>query len=315
MDEMLTIDVPYFARLSDYLGCWSMDPLYFRGLARSLTSFDLKAHVAHGAEPLKSAMTFEAAANGKQIAIVPLTGILMKGNSSLGGTSTVQARRDIRQAASNPDVAGILLRVDSPGGTVSGTYDLAMDVRAANRVKPVYAHVEDLCASAAFWVASQASRITVNAPTALVGSIGTIQVIYDESAALEDAGVRTLVVATGPLKGLGTSGAKVSDDQLNHVTALVTGAQTSFDEAVRRGRNMSAKELADVRHGGVLLADDAVTAKLVDAVQPLAKTFKELQAAVTGETTTTRKAAVLPMRQMVSLPMLQNQWDGTRKQA
>src|SRR5581483_9650939 len=110
-------------------------------------------------------------------------GMLMKGQSSMGGTSTVMARRDIRQAVADQDVAGILLAIDSPGGTVAGTDDLAAEVRQARTSKPVWAAIDDLGASAAYWVASQTQRVTVNSPTALVGSIGTLQVIRDLSAA------------------------------------------------------------------------------------------------------------------------------------
>lgn len=64
---------------------------------------------------------------------------------------------------------------------MAGTDDLARDVKAASRAKPLWAHIEDMGASAAYWVASQASKITANSETALVGSIGTLQVIHDHT--------------------------------------------------------------------------------------------------------------------------------------
>lgn len=271
-----TLAVPAFARADEYCGLWAMESTYFSAMWQFASNIDLKAHVEEGAEPLKSVVEKVPITGGKQIAVVKLAGVLMKSQSSFGGTSTIVARREIRAAANDPDVAGILLHIDSPGGTVAGTDDLAQDIRAANRVKPTWAHGEDLLASAAYWIASQTSRITANSKTALIGSIGTIQVIRDFSAAAEKEGIRTLVFATGPLKGLGTPGTKVTDDQIAHVQGLVNATQESFDDAVRKGRGLSAKELANVRHGGVLTAPEAMDKRLIDGIQPVSKTLTEL---------------------------------------
>jgi protease-4 len=128
------------------------------------------------------------------VAVISLTGKLMKQQASMGGgTSTVQARRDIRAAASDPDIGAILLRIDSPGGTAAGTKELADEITAAKTKKPVWAYVEDMAASAAYWAASQASRIIAN-ETALVGSIGTYGVVQDTSGMAAMEGVKVHVI-------------------------------------------------------------------------------------------------------------------------
>jgi signal peptide peptidase SppA len=267
------LTVPLFARLSDYVGLWAVEPFAFAALHQLAAGLDWRTHKP---EPLVSALEKVAGPNGKSIAVVKMSGLLMKSQSSLGGSSTIQMRRDIRQAANDPDVAGILLAIDSPGGSVAGTDDLAAEVRAARRMKPVYAHIDDLGASAAYWVASQADRVTANGPTALVGSIGTLQVVHDVSEAAAKEGVRTLVFRTGPLKGLGTPGEKVTDEQIAHLQQLVNGVQQSFDAAVQQGRHLTPEQLAAVRHGGVMRAGDALKARLIDAVQPLSRTMAQL---------------------------------------
>lgn len=303
----MILEVPTFARLSDYAGFWLCEPLYSQKLWQIVGGIDLAAHVKGGEpEPMKSLVEKVPAPGGKSVSVIRLTGLLMKSASSFGGTSTVQARREIRAAAADPDVSGILLAIDSPGGTVAGTDDLARDVKAAGRTKPVWAHAEDLLASAAYWVASQAQRITANSPTALVGSIGTLQVINDLSAAAEKEGIRTMVFSTGPLKGLGTPGSKVTEEQASHVQSLVNSIQEQFDSAVQKGRGLGAKELAAVRHGGVMTATQALDAKLIDGIQPLQKTLAEL----TAETKLPRGAAAdaSDTRQLAgSLPRLPRQ--------
>jgi len=273
------LHTPEFARLCDYLGIWSMEPTAFGSLWDIAAAMDLAAHISQPHEHLKAAMEKMAGPGGKSIAVVKLIGLLMKGQSSMGGTSTIQARRDIRQAASDPEIAGILLAIDSPGGTVAGTSDLAAEVAAARKQKPVYAHIDDLGASAAYWVASQADKISANSATALVGSIGTLQVVHDRSGQAEKEGIRTLVFSTGHLKGMGAPGSKITDEQSVHIQGLVDNVQKSFDAAVQKGRGMNAKELTGVRHGGVMTAHEALSARLIDAVQPLGKTIADLQQA------------------------------------
>jgi signal peptide peptidase SppA len=216
---------------------------------------------------------------------------MMKSQSSMGGTSTVQIRRDVRQAAADPNVAGILLNVDSPGGTVAGTDQLAREVKAAAGQKPVWSHVEDLGASAAYWIASQTQRITAESNNTQIGSIGTYQVLRDASVAAEREGVRTLVLSTGPLKGMGAFGAPITEAQAAHVQGLVDAAQETFDQAVQAGRRLSKAELADVRSGGVFPARAAKDKKLIDGVQSLGKTIDQFRAALkTGAAADYRRA-------------------------
>lgn len=270
------LHVPAFARLDDYLGMWAMLPERFMSVWELATRMNLRQHVDDGADELRASLEKHPTAGGKTLAVVRMSGLLMKSQSSLGGTSTIQVRRDIRQAASDPDVGGILMLIDSPGGTVAGTHDLAVDVKAASKSKPVWAHIDDTGASAAYWIASQADRITINSPTAIAGGIGTFQVVNDLSGAAEKAGVRTLLFSTGPLKGMGTPGTKITDEQAAHYQHLVDSAQVSFDAAVKSGRKLSAKEMATVRSGAVYTGNQAMDMRLVDAVQPLGKTLAEM---------------------------------------
>jgi signal peptide peptidase SppA len=232
----------------------------------------------------------------RTVATVQLAGPLMKAVGSMqSGTSTVQARRDLRQAAADPDVSAILLMVDSPGGTVAGTQDLAADVAAAAAKKPVWAFIDDLGASAAYWVASQATKVFANAGTAWVGSIGTLLVVYDVSGAAEEAGVKALVFGTGPLKGVATPGTVVTDDQQAYFKALVEDTQRSFDAAVAGGRGMTPDQLAAVKTGGAFLASDALRLNLIDGIQSIDQTLAQLAASTpAGASQQPARAVVVP---------------------
>ncbi len=313
MNEFATIplDVPYFARISDWFGLWAMESAAFAGHLAMMRSVDIAAHMRNS-KPLElvSALEKIPARNGQSIGVIKIAGTMMKSQSSMGGgASTVQLRRDIRQAAADPEVSGILLAIDSPGGTVAGTDDLAVDVRAARDKKPVYAHIDDLGASAAYWVASQADKIYANSSTAMVGSIGTMTTIYDASEAAAKEGVKAILIKTGPLKGAGTPGTVITEEQRAYFQDLINQSQKSFDSAVKNGRKLSVKELADVRSGAVFGAETAQTRKLIDGIQPMGKTMAELTRAASRSVSATAEYSAseggsLPMSRKV-LPTLE----------
>lgn len=272
-----SVSVPYFARLTEYAGPWLIEPSAAQSLLRLVNSIDLRAHVAAGlAQPKAVASPLESVSGkgGKTIAVVNLAGPLMKQQSSMGGTSTVAARRAIRQAAADQTVSAILLRIDSPGGTVAGTADLAADVRAARSSKPVWAQIEDTGASAAYWVASQASQIWANADTALVGSIGTLIRVVESAGTPDANGNREVAFATGPYKAIGHK--PLTEDEAAVVQQLAESLQVPFDAAVKKGRRLTDAQLAAVRTGQAWTAPEAQRLKLIDGVRSMDETLKAL---------------------------------------
>jgi signal peptide peptidase SppA len=306
MRELLAqLDLPRFDRLADYVGVWAIEDRAGMALLEQARRVDWAAHLANapvgadrkaaggdGPQTVKS--------NGQTVAVVTLVGTLQKAVSSMsGGTSTVEARRQIRKAAQDPEVGAILLAIDSPGGTVAGTMELAADVRAAAQSKPVWAFADDLCASAAYWVAAAADKVFANNRTALVGSIGTLSVVYDLSGAAEMAGIKTLVFGTGPLKGAGAPGAPITEDQQAYIRGIVEDAQVAFDAAVRKGRSLTDNQLAAVKSGGVFGATEAQDRKLIDGVKGFDQVVAELAAEAKRfqrASAATRAAGPIPTR-------------------
>ncbi|MCF7675000.1 MAG: S49 family peptidase [Akkermansiaceae bacterium] len=102
----------------------------------------------------------------------------------------------IREAGERDDIKAVFLDIDSPGGTVAGTPELAAAVASLNERKPVYAFSSGLMCSAAYWIASQARAIYAT-PSAQVGSIGVVQAVIDDSAALASEGIKVEVFSVG----------------------------------------------------------------------------------------------------------------------
>lgn len=279
-----------FSRLHEYYGAWAVDHGRFWAAFNRVKQIDLAGHVAAARAPRASAAVTVVSgpsaaemvdssgdSSATRVAVIQIRGTMMKQASSLEeSTSTVRARRAIRQATNDPSIGGILLVIDSPGGTVSGTSDLAAEVRNAAASKPTYAFVEDFAASAAYWVASQAEKVFANDRTALVGSIGTLLVLVDASEWASGQGLEVLVFKTGELKGAGVPGAPVSDRAKAYFQRIVDRMQASFSAGVAAGRKLKVEQVEKVATGEVFLADEALGHKLIDGIQSFDATLRQL---------------------------------------
>jgi signal peptide peptidase SppA len=241
--------IPHF---ESWLGDWAMCEYAVSAVMQAVSATDLPRHLAAVGKGFGRQSDLEIVDG---VAVVQLRGVLLKSAPSLlAGTSTVEVRRQIRQAAANPDVASILLMCDSPGGTVAGTAALADDVAAAAKRKPVIAFVEDVCASAAYWICSQATTIVAN-NSALLGSIGTYATVRDDSAAQAARGIRVHVVKAGRYKAIGEG--EVSQDDLSEVQRRVNALNTLFLVTVARGRRLSMARLETLSEARVYVAAEA----------------------------------------------------------
>lgn len=160
-----------------------------------------------------------------------------------GATSSEDIGDAIREAAGRDDIKAVFLNIDSPGGTVAGTPELANAVAALDKKKPVYAFSSGLMCSAAYWVASQARAIYAT-PSAQVGSIGVVQAVVDNSAALDKAGIKVEVFSVGKYKAMGAPGTPLTDDQRELISSNLAEIAGEFHAAVlAKGRAISAEAM------------------------------------------------------------------------
>lgn len=270
------MNIPHF---DQWLGDWAMEPDRFMAAYRSLVGMDLHVHLQTGPERAAAVAREQSQpVNVGDVAVVGLYGILMKSvPSGEQGTSTVLARRKIRAAAADPAVSAIMLHISSPGGTVDGTEALASDVADARKKKPVYAFVEDLGASAAYWIASQADKIFANG-TALVGSIGTYAVVNDMSGMAAQKGIKVHVVRAGEMKGQGEPGTEISAELLAELQTRVNSRNDFFIRGVAAGRGLSEAKARELADGRVHIAAQAQAKGLIDGVQAFDVTMTQLAA-------------------------------------
>ena len=161
----------------------------------------------------------------------------------LGATSSEEISEALREAAGRNDIKAVFLDIDSPGGTVAGTPEIAAAVSALDKKKPVYAFSSGLMCSAAYWVASQARAIYAT-PSAQVGSIGVVQAVVDSSAAIDKAGIKVEVFSVGKYKAMGAPGTALTDDQRELIQSNLAEIAAEFHDAVlSRGRAIPAEAM------------------------------------------------------------------------
>lgn len=223
-------------------------------------------------------------------AVITLAGPITKHPTSfsdaIGGASTVQTRRAIRQANADSTVERICLLFDSPGGTVAGVQELMDEVKLSS--KPIWSYAEDMCASAAYFIASQTGFIASN-PAALVGSIGTLVVMQDTSGMYAKNGIVMHVLSTGKWKGVGMDGKEITDEHVEHLQTMVDQVNALFSPVVMESRKLTPEARTEVKEGGVYIASEAMKLGLVDAVMSFDDFLSKFEAS-TGTASVNQKA-------------------------
>jgi ClpP class serine protease len=203
-----------------------------------------------------------------------------------GGTSYDALWRGLEAAKASPQIDKILLRVNSPGGEADGLSELAAYIAQID--KPVWAYADGMCASAAYWLASQADHIVAE-ETAEVGSIGVRCGILDDSAADEMSGYKQIEIISSVSPGKRSR--PIDDEILARVQTRIDDLAAKFVEAVARGRGVDEETvLSDFGQGDVMIAAKAVDAGMVDEIGNFGSTLDALSLAPTT-TSSGRSAA------------------------
>jgi signal peptide peptidase SppA len=219
---------------------------------------------------LRSALSQTVATQPSKIALVGVYGGLTP-RGSWYGTSLSGLATNVTRAADDADIAGIIADVDSPGGTVSGTAEAAAAFAYAATKKPVVAVVNTLAASAAYWIASQASELVIS-PSGDVGSIGAMIMHQDVSGWLEQIGLKMTLIRSeqSPMKNEAHPFAPLSDDARSFLQGRANAAGADFIKAVAAGRKVSQTKVREgFGQGRVFGAKEAIARGMADRIATL----------------------------------------------
>jgi capsid assembly protease len=247
-----------------------IDFLVFRAAGGKLNETEREARTQSGARDREIA---EAPGN---VALIAVHGLIMPRvanlNLSESGVGLDGLANAFRAKLADNSIKAIIMEFDSPGGQTGGLDEFAQEIFEAREIKPVIAQVNSLAASAAYYLAAQASEI-VASPSSRAGSIGIYAVHDDISARLESEGINRTIIASGPNKAKINFG-PLSDEAREAIKRDVDFANEQFVKAVARGRNVSQKHVNENMGGGdIFNPPDLVKRKMADRIGSLKDTL------------------------------------------
>lgn len=185
-----------------------------------------------------------------------------------------QIARRMHDAVSDPHIKSIVLSMDSPGGEVSGAFDLAQSIYSARQHKPVIAVANDVAASAGYLIASAASELYVT-QTAQVGSIGVVMRHADFSKKLDADGIQVTHIFAGKHKVDGNAYEPLPDDVRDKFAQEINAVYGMFVSAVAKHRGIQAEAVRSTE-AGMFMPEVAIKSGLADGVQTLDETIDKL---------------------------------------
>lgn len=182
-----------------------------------------------------------------------------------GGTSTEQLRAQFRDAMRDRDAESVLLVIDSPGGTVDGTQELAEEIFRARGTKPINAVALGTIASAAYWIGAAADRLYLASDTTVAGSIGVVATHVDLSRAEDRAGIKTTEITAGKYKRIASQYAPLSQEGRSAMQEMVDDIYTAFVQDVAAFRGVSVETVLEkMADGRIFLGVKALESGLAD---------------------------------------------------
>lgn len=268
--------LPQGARDKQEKGPWAalLGLLYLACLAAGIAVF-VAGPKAPSPEPPK-ATTAKSLFNldlGKEnaIGIVRIEGVISMnrdGGFFFGSSNMVErVEKDLERLAKKKQVKAIILRINSPGGTVASSQEIYRIIRQLKEKhkKPIVAFMGDVAASGGYYVASACDAI-VAAPGTLTGSIGVIfqTMHYDQLA--QRFGVHFNTIKSGKFKDIGNPARPMLPEERELLQNLISAAYDQFVQAISDGRKMPIEKVRELADGRIYIAEQAVNKGLIDSI-------------------------------------------------
>jgi protease IV len=201
---------------------------------------------------------------GSHTAVVDIKGIIVSG----GEADADSIIKSLNNAISDPNTKGIILRLNSPGGSpvqASYVYRAIQGIKENHPNIPIYAVVEDLCASGGYYIAAAADKIFVN-ESSIVGSIGVVMNGFGFTDVMEKLGVERRLYTAGSHKGFMDPFSDVNPSEKEHVQGMLNDIHQQFITAVKLGRGDRLKDNPDLFSGLVWAGSESVRLGLSDGI-------------------------------------------------
>jgi protease IV len=197
------------------------------------------------------------------ITVIRMEGTMVTGQVSdadIIGSEVVG--RELRNAADDPMVEAIVLRVNSPGGTPAAAQEIIRDLDYAKSKKPVVVSMGDMGTSAAYYVSAHADKIYAN-PDTFTAGIGVIWKFSDISRWMDKEGFNISIVKSGSKKDMGTTSRPISDEEQQYAQKIVNDSFENFITDVITHRPIARSDIDD---GRIIRGADAIRLNIVDEI-------------------------------------------------
>lgn len=200
-----------------------------------------------------------------KIAVVAVAGEITSDLSPFaGGAAAGKVLSQLDQALEDPDVRGVVIDLETPGGTVVGSdliYRKLAEVR--DRGKPAVALMNEVAASGGYYIAAGATEVVAN-PATLTGSIGVILFIPNVARAADKVGIEPVVIKSGPLKDIGSPFRDMTLEERTILAAIIDEAYGQFVAVVAEGRELPEARVREIADGRIYTGRQAQSLGLVD---------------------------------------------------
>lgn len=217
------------------------------------------------AKPPKKGLSWLS--NRDRISVVRIDGVIKDDEGEpafFGIDSALSARKKIRKAADDDHVKGLLIRINSPGGTVATSQEAYDAVRYfRSKGKPVVVSMSDVAASGGYYIASAADRVFA-LPGTLTGSIGVIMHLMNLQEIEKKVGIEPVVIKSGQFKDIGSSDRAMTQAEKDLLQSIIMDSYDQFVTAIADGRKMDKGTVKQLADGRIYSGRQALKVKLID---------------------------------------------------
>ncbi|BBM87863.1 signal peptide peptidase SppA [Candidatus Uabimicrobium amorphum] len=212
----------------------------------------------------------EGESDKSKILIVPLQGVISDSGPDTYTVNSRHVKKVFEQAEKDNRIRGVILYINSPGGTITATDKIFHIITKYKNVKkvPVIAYFDGVAASGGYYIAMACDKVICHATT-ITGSIGVIMSFYQAQELLKDKlGIESIVIKSGEHKDIGSFSRNITEEEREIFNGILMEMYATFLEKVRSGRkeltDMPEDELKKIADGRIYTGKQALELKLVD---------------------------------------------------
>ena len=191
---------------------------------------------------------------GEKVGVIEIKGLIKSSNPTLN---------NLIKLGENKHIKAIVLRIDSPGGTVGPSQEIYLEIMRLRRKKPIVASLGSVAASGSYYIASAANKI-VASPGTITGSIGVKMEFLNIQQLLNKLGLEPIVIKSGIFKDIGSPTRKMSKEERMLLERVIKDVHTQFVEAIAKGRGLPLDKVEEIADGRIFTGRRAKELGLVD---------------------------------------------------